>query len=202
MEIIKAMQDQPNQTVQPLSRRKKMLFASITCLLILICVDTFFYMFLNKLKRNHNVFHEDRRVNQQVIDAFYENYFHPDWGWDIPKPKRDVLGNRTGRTYDSQQTYKIKTFGDSFVYGFRLPDEQTFQSYVEQKSGWLCLNYGVDGFGTDQAFLKFKANQVPTQYTILGILDENIARVVATWWSFYSFRDVNNIVGTKPRFLM
>jgi hypothetical protein len=50
--------------------------------------------------------------------------------------------------------------------------------------------------------LKYKDIHIPSQYTILGILDENIARVVATWWSFYSFRDVNNIVGTKPRFII
>ncbi|ETX05500.1 MAG: hypothetical protein ETSY2_22565 [Candidatus Entotheonella gemina] len=196
------MRDQSKQTGKFISRRKKIIFTLITCLFVFACVDTLFYVFLNKLKRNHNVFHEDRRVNQRVIDAFYENYFHADWGWDIPKPKRGALGNRTGQTYGQQETYKIKTFGDSFVYGFRLADEETFQSCVEQKSGWSCLNYGVDGFGTDQAFLKYQENRVPSQYTILGILDENIARVVATWWSFYSFRDVNNIVGTKPRFIV
>ncbi len=35
------MRDQPQLTRQPLSRRKKIVFTLMTCLLVLACVDTF-----------------------------------------------------------------------------------------------------------------------------------------------------------------
>lgn len=185
-----------------LSRRKKIVFTLILVVFVLLCVDTSLFFFLQKLRDSHNIFHEYIAINDRVIDEFYETYFHPTLGWDIPKAEQGVTGHRRSPGYKEHESDKIKTFGDSFVYGFRLSDRETFPYFVEQKSGWQCLNYGVNGYGTDQALLKYRDNQVKSTYTILGVLDENIARVVTTWWSFYSFRDVNNIIGTKPRFLM
>ncbi len=185
-----------------LSRRKKIVFSLILVMFILLCVDSALFVFLQKLRDGHNIFHDQIAINDRVIDEFYETYFHPTLGWDIPKVEQGSTGQRRSPNYQEREWYEIKTFGDSFVYGFQLSEQETFQYFVEAQTGWQCLNYGVNGFGTDQALLKYHSNPVKSKYTILGVLDENIARVVTTWWSFYSFRDVNNIIGTKPKFLL
>ncbi len=199
------MNHMPVESEEPrrhLSRQKKIVFTSILLIFVFLCVDTSLFFFLHKLEKSHNIFHEYIPINDRVIDTFYKTYFHPAFGWNIPKAEEGAIGQRRSPGYKADASYQIKTFGDSFVYGFHLSDRETFQHFVEEKSDWQCLNYGVNGYGTDQALLKYRHSSVKSKYAILGVLDENIARVVTTWWSFYSFRDVNNIIGTKPRFLL
>ena len=109
------------------------------------------------------------------------------------------MGERKGRTYEKRDIYKIKVFGDSFVYG-TLDFTETFQYYFEEQTGWACLNFGVPGYGTDQALLKYKDTGVRTKYTLLCIMDENIARCVNICRGvFYSKGEV---IRTNPRFVV
>ena len=115
-----------------LSRRKKIVFTLILAAFVFVCIDTPLFFFLKKLERSHNIFHEYIPINDRVIDAFSETYFHPTYGWDIPKAEQGDTGQRRSPGYRAGGPYRIKTFGDSFVYGFRLSERETFQHFVEE----------------------------------------------------------------------
>ena len=55
-------------------------------------------------------------------------------------------------------TLRVAAFGDSFVYGNEVTDDDAWTAVLEGGSGGIeVLNYGVGGYGLDQAFLRFQA---------------------------------------------
>ncbi len=135
--------------------------------------------------------------------------FHPILGWDYPPDliyqDHKVLythgcwGERL--TCTSFPETLISTYGDSFVYCAGVGDEQTWQSYLARCIGSNVLNFGVGGYGTDQACLKYleRGSMVPTPVTMLCIFPENINRVVNIFRPFYCYEERGGF--TKPIFV-
>ena len=87
--------------------------------------------------------------------------------------------NATYATARPKNAYRIVTVGDSFTHGDDVANDQTWQHYLEQQdSRYQVLNLGVGGYGTDQAFLRWRKRRDDFQAhaVILGIWPENICR--------------------------
>ena len=185
-----------------LSRRKQLSFSLILVFCLWLFLDIAVYVVLKKVSQdsNYQVFHRIETPTSEYLDKFHSEdlwpQFHPQWGWDGLKQRQGSLGNRRSRDYEQKEEYKIKAFGDSFTFGADVKNNETFEYIIEEKTGWECLNYGVGAYGTDQALLKYKDNRIRTQYTLLGILDENVARCVNVWLGYYW----TTKKFTKPRF--
>lgn len=135
--------------------------------------------------------------------------FHPVLGWDYPPGivYRDIDnivyshgpdGER--RTCTDFPTTSIATYGDSFTYGTDVGDEQTWQTYLARRLRTNVLNYGVAGFGTDQAYLKYKlGGHTGADIVTLGIWPENINRVVNRYRPFLHYDERLGL--TKPVFV-
>lgn len=182
----------------PLSTKKKILFSLLTILILWLIFDASLYLFLSVLQKKHNIFFGFHIPDKREIEGYGEKYYHPRWGWDIFKEMRGQFGNRKGRDYEKKGVYTLKTYGDSFTYADGVKDNETWEYFIEEKTGWECLNFGVLGFGTDQALLKYKDTPIKTKYTVLAILDENIGRLMCQWWGFY--REYG--MGIKPKFIV
>lgn len=165
---------------QKLSRRQRVFFTLLTLVIVWLILDTFAYVALRYLGEAKNVFFTIRpATSDEQISRWYKHLpFHPRWGWDISEDQQGQFGNRKGREYERKDRYQIKVFGDSFAYGAGMKESETFEYLIEEKTGWECLNYGVVGYGTDQALLKYIHNRIKTRYTVLCILDENIERTL------------------------
>ena len=102
---------------------------------------------------------EDAR---RVIDAKTRTRFDPELGWDYrPVARNYVPGKR----------YLAQAYGDSFVEAFGVGrPEEAWQAHFERLTNHAILNMGVDGYGLDQAALKFEkyAAAHPTRIAILG----------------------------------
>lgn len=98
-------------------------------------------------------------------------------------------------------TPRIAVFGDSYVYGNEVSDAETWPSQIEH--GWRAevLNYGVGGYGLDQAFLRYQhegAALAPST-VVMGITPMMAARVVSR---YRRFQDPREGPWFKPRFLL
>ncbi len=133
--------------------------------------------------------------------------FHPVLGWDYPpgasysdrqgtKYHHGVRGER--RTCTFFPTDLVATYGDSFTYCADVEDCQTWQTFLGETIGANVLNFGVAGYGTDQAFLKYELNEagIAAPIAILGILPDDVNRVVNVWRTFYAWDDP--LALTKP----
>ncbi len=135
--------------------------------------------------------------------------FHPVLGWDYPPGivYRDIDnivyshgadGER--KTCTDYPTTSVTTYGDSFTYGTDVADEQTWQTYLADRLHTNVLNYGVAGYGTDQAYLKYKlGGHMGANIVMLGIWPENINRVLNRYRPFLHYDERLGL--TKPIFV-
>jgi len=94
----------------------------------------------------------------------------------------------------------MATFGDSFTYCDQVQDDQTWQTYLAELLQADVYNLGSSGHGTDQVYLKFLSHypQVNTPIVTLGLITENINRIVNVYRPFYFPKTL--LWFTKPRF--
>ena len=99
-------------------------------------------------------------------------------------------------------TLRISTFGDSYTYGSSLRLEETFQKRLTEINPSIeALNYGVGGYGLDQAYLRYlrSGTEYNPHIVLLGYMTQNIGRHVNVFRTFYI--GTNGIL-TKPRFVV
>ncbi len=118
----------------------------------------------------------------------------------------DALGARGPREYAREPApgkRRVLTFGDSFVFCDEVAAEASFQQQVEELEPALeVLNFGVSGYGTDQAWLRYQrlGRGLGAEVVCVGLMLENIGRNVNRYRPLWSTR--TGVCMTKPRFLL
>ncbi|NWG76198.1 MAG: SGNH/GDSL hydrolase family protein, partial [Rubrivivax sp.] len=104
-------------------------------------------------------------------------------------------------------TLRIALFGDSFTFGADVPFQETWGYYLQdeiEKSGVRAevLNFGVGGYGMDQAYLRWKevGCKFSPDIVIFGFHPENVKRNVNLIRSLYVPQ--TGIPFSKPRFVL
>ncbi|MDN3988231.1 SGNH/GDSL hydrolase family protein [Zwartia vadi] len=102
------------------------------------------------------------------------------FGWSSP----DGLPRPSQAQYP---TICARAFGDSFTYGEEVYNpEQVWTSLASSELGCRIENYGVGGFGTDQALVLYESLPTNTPIVILSIYSEMLRRNLAASWLFYA----------------
>ncbi len=104
---------------------------------------------------------EDQRIWSRRPNSIYRR-FHPDNG-EYHYVYHNNLALRQHRDFsekDLKASINIGFFGDSFTENLRLPGPFSFSEpldYMLNETGrnFNTLNFGVDGYGTDQSFLTY-----------------------------------------------
>ena len=179
--------------------RKRVRIAAYLVVLVslFLIVDTAMYFTFSWLNTKRNLFYDSRTVTEEQLRSFLDMSFDPALGWNVARVDRSNLGTRRPQDYPVKATYKLKAFGDSFTYGAEVGPADSFCAAFERTTDWDCLNYGVNGYGPDQALLRYASIPVRSEYTMLGILSENIGRVVSHYPPFY----MRWWAPPKPRFI-
>jgi len=139
----------------------------------------------------------------------YDDYMarrDPVLGWPLPdgigKYEYDEIGSRLVPAFpNSSAKAAVSLYGDSFTWGSLVPPEYAWGNVLAKMIGRRVNNFGVQGYGSDQAFLRFRENESDrAQVVILGHLGENIVRNV---------NQFRNLLGSdtgavllKPRFVV
>jgi hypothetical protein len=101
------------------------------------------------------------------------------YGWStpdgLPRPSKTQFSFTCARA-----------FGDSFTYGEEVENsEDVWTAVATRELGCNVENYGVGGFGTDQALILYESTKTNTPIVILGIYSEMLRRNLAASWVFY-----------------
>jgi hypothetical protein len=92
-------------------------------------------------------------------------------------------GSRWTGDCEPSNSTNVYIFGDSFVYGFGVNDEQTFAFLLQQARKETCVKlFAVTGYGMTQSFIQFHkllAQIAPNDIVLLGYADYFDARNVA-----------------------
>ena len=114
------------------------------------------------------------------------------------------IGARGRREYARPRppgVVRVATFGDSFTWCDQVDDDETWQVALERAHGSLEVpNFGVGGYGTDQALLRFRRlrDRLDANVVAVGILLENIGRNVNRYRPLWYPKAGGTVA--KPRF--
>lgn len=160
----------------------KLFFALIFLMLLLIELVCFAFYKLNP----------GEIFEWRYYDSSFDNTSKSDlpFGWSSPEglPRPDQ---------PPQLTTCARAFGDSFTYGEEVYPKDAWPNLASSELGCRIENYGVGGFGTDQAYVLYRSTQTSTPIVILGIYPEMLRRNLAASWLFYGGQKDRSI---KPYF--
>lgn len=153
-----------------------------------------------------------RGLEDLLAGRTHYNAHSPTLGWTV-KPNgfwelyqansKGLRGRREYPLVPPAGTLRIVSFGDSFTEGVDVKNEDTWQETLMSTNRNLeVLNFGVGGFGLDQAFLRYQ--QEGTAYhahvVLIGFMSENIYRHVSVYRPF-NHPDRGGAL-TKPRYVI
>ncbi|MCP4110680.1 MAG: SGNH/GDSL hydrolase family protein [Desulfobacteraceae bacterium] len=133
-------------------------------------------------------------------------------GWTIKKNgamhlyKANSQGIRASKEYPlipPENIVRISSFGDSFTHCDDVENEDSWQEKLMVTDENLeVINFGVPGFGLDQAFLRYQEDgvQFNSHIVLIGFMSENICRNINVFRPFY-YR-YGGLPFAKPRFIV
>lgn len=115
----------------------------------------------------------------QRMDEYLERR-HPTLGW-IPTPSEAVHVDRTGArespAFPEPGNACVSVYGDSFAWGSDANEENAWANVLAKQMSCRVANYGVPGYGTDQALLRFEQQtEDEAPQVVLTIFPDNLLR--------------------------
>ncbi len=136
----------------------------------------------------------------------YDDYMRnrdPVLGWPSVKMLReqcDPSGSRPIPSYPTAGTACISLYGDSFTWSDSVVDSAAWSNQLSLLRHCRVSNYGVPGYGTDQAFLRFEQNMGDeAPIVLLNHFSGDIRRNVTQLRNLTSDDDYLLL---KPRFIL
>ncbi len=204
---------------------KRYIFLLSYICVIYLSIEGISYLGLTFLEKARNVFfspadsisEEQRDILKRLLngESHYIDYSSV-MGWTIKKNgeflvdcnkklyKSNSSGIRSSREYDSVPpagVLRISTYGDSYTHGDDVSNDETWQAVMEKLDPSMeVLNFGVWGYGLDQALLRYQNEgaQYKPHVVFIGFMTRDILRHVNNFRPFYS--ENSDIPLTKPRF--
>ncbi len=140
--------------------------------------------------------HAPRRAESGSIAAYRATY-DAELGWvnrrglsssgDPRQYAYDLLGAREARRPFAAT--RVSTYGDSFTHGDLVAPDETWSQRLAVHLRTNVQNFGVGGYGTDQALLRLEQNcraGLRADVVVLGIFSENVNRVLGNLRAFYT----------------
>ena len=137
----------------------------------------------------------------------YQTYLterDPVLGWPGPSTfgngEWDASGSRVVPAFPGPDRAPtcVSLFGDSFTEGVEVDPAEAYGNVLSELLGCRVGNYGVGGYGSDQAYLRYRDRiSDGSSIVVLGHLSENIVRNVNQFRGFVSGARYT----LKPRFV-
>ncbi len=155
-----------------------------------------------------------REQSRQIRSLFFSDtarglVFDPELGWRYRPGWHDQMtsnnsaGLRGAREYTrvpAPGRLRVAAFGDSFVYGNETHWTDSWPALLEHADSTLeVLNYGVGGYGLDQAFLRYlrEGRSLTPSIVLICFTTDDLRRLVNVYRRFIS---VGELPLFKPRF--
>ncbi len=155
--------------------------------------------------------HQQREIIDFMLAGRSTYYTHcPDTGWTIKPDGTNALysansqglrGNRDYASRPQKGVTRIACFGDSFTHGDEVANEHVWTALLDESSSAVeVLNFGVGGYGVDQAYLRYVQEGVAfnPDVVLIGFMTRNIKRHVNVFRPFV--RAHTSMPLAKPRF--
>jgi hypothetical protein len=142
-----------------------------------------FAEFMAYLKTRQLVKYNIGFISPDITESYdwYMIRHDPQLGWVTPADRLDAEGSRPIPAFPEPTRTKtcVSLYGDSFTEGAFVDNGHAWSNVLSQFLNCRVANFGVSGYGTDQAYLRFANNlNDKAHVVILGFLSENLMREV------------------------
>ncbi len=137
----------------------------------------------------------------------YQEYLSrrdPRLGWPSPgdfgRRRYDASGSRPIPNFPRPGNECATLYGDSFTFAADVTEAEAWSNVLSGHLHCRVGNYGVSGYGTDQAYLRFFLNKEDdAAVSILGLWPRDIMRNLT---QYDYLENPGSIYGFKPRFIL
>ncbi len=202
---------------------KKFLFWILLVAILLGSVELLSWpavLYLKNVKKRTYAPLVDRGISQKhrqtvmkLINGEFEySRFDPDLGWAIKANGRKNFYRANSQKMRSDREYskepgegvlRIAAFGDSFTHGDEVANSETWAAQMEAASPQLdVMNFGVPGYGLDQAYLRYLKEGVhfSPDIVFIGLTLPMVVRSVSVYNPFQINKSSGQLA--KPRFII
>jgi hypothetical protein len=184
---------------------KRAAFSLVVLALILLLIECSSWA-AGRLLQRKELMHREAVPPEQTVVRTYEEYlakrddlvgwpYRAQFGGDY----FDAMGARRSPGFEGKEAC-LSLYGDSFTQGGEVDHEYAWGHVLSQQLGCRVANFGQGGYGTDQAYLRFKQNgRDEARVVALGHLPENILRNVTRCRDLYTY---TMHYALKPRFVL
>jgi hypothetical protein len=184
-------------------RDRLIFFTGVAVIVVLIAatVEIAAFFYTTYLARNYGILFYVPQITENY--ATYVARVNPRLGWPSWQALQEEQGDlaRSGTAASNpEKNPLISAYGDSFTAGYGVEPDQAWSNVLGKMLGCRIANYGVPGYGTDQAYLRFHDNTDDGgKIVFLGVLSENIQRNVN---QLRNFIIPSTQCQLKPRFIL
>jgi hypothetical protein len=185
-----------------LGRARKRRFVVVTVALTLMACEAMSYAGQRILVRRGIIY---QPPGAETVHEIFRYTPDPRLGWPSPerlgRDERDRSGSRVIPSFpDPDGDSCASAYGDSFTWGSEVTADIAWANVLSKILNCRVSNFGVGGYGTDQAYLRFTSNERDhAKVVLIGYFAENLIRNVIQYQAFlYPARGFR----LKPRFVL
>ena len=144
-------------------------------------------------------------IEEEFLD--YQQRRHNELGWlqGVTQTQEvDKIGSRMIPSFTDPDLYPscVSVYGDSYTWSNRVEATQAWANKLSSLLDCRVSNFGVSGYGTDQALLRYLQNLSDTsRIVVLNHFVFNIMRNVNQYWGFRAVSNKHKFM-FKPRFIL
>lgn len=185
-------------------KSKPIVFSLIIVVFLIGAVELFSFIAVTQISFLRGNIYAPPQVTKEAFDNYLAER-DPDLGW----PSRTWLSKYADANQArlspanvslAQAPLCASAYGDSYAFGEDVADEDAWSNVLAETLGCRINNYGVGGYGTDQALLRLQrhvAEGRPLGDTlILELMPDNVNRNVNQW----RYLMTRSVFGFKPLF--
>ncbi len=153
--------------------------------------------------RDASLLYRPDEINREAFDEAMQ-VRHPILGWPLVREGRSTseVEARPVPSFPDTDVECVSTYGDSYTFGDEVEDADAWANRLSELLGCRVGNFGMSGYGTDQAYLRARLNQGDdARATILGIYPYNLLRNV-NQYRRYLAGPGSSPFSFKPRFVI
>lgn len=183
----------------PLKRRHKFLLCTLALTYVIIeglCYYAIYHTPIGKI-----FFYIPSVANYHI----YSDVREPVLGWTFKEREgMDAVGARVTPEFPDPSQYPalVSVYGDSWTFSAQVGPADSYPNALAELLRCNVHNFGVAGYGTDQAYLRFKNNsRDDAEIVVLGHLSMNVMRNVNQFHDLFSSAG-GFVFAFKPRFVL
>jgi len=153
-----------------------------------------------RIRRASTLYSEQSEQIRALLDTSEAHHteIHPVLGWRHAPNFHGGLNLMNSAALRARREYapvppagvlRVAVFGDSYVYGAEVDNDRCWAGRIERENPDIeVLNYGVSGYGVDQAYLRYllEGRAFSPRLVVMGFVPDDINRAVNVYRRFLS----------------